>query len=118
MRSGLVVALFMIAVGAPACGDESTTTPPQLPGGSGPVKAHSSSILLNAAGNELYVVNPDADSVSVIDVTARTLKREIPLADTPPATDAAGNYVPLVMPRAAALAPDGTTLYVTGERSG
>jgi len=83
------------------------------------VASHSSSLALAPDGTQLYVVNPEADSVSVIDPTTRTLVREILLAPAAPAADAtSGTFTPAVMPRAAALAPDGKTLYVTGERSG
>ncbi len=41
------------------------------PGGSG--GTHSSSMVLAPDGTTLYVVNPEADSVSVLDVAGRTL---------------------------------------------
>ena len=91
------------------------------PGGpAAPVVApHSASRAQSADGARLYVVNPEADSVSVIDTASRQLVTEILLAPAAPAPDSAsGAFTPAVMPRAAALAPDGKTLYVTGERSG
>ncbi|HTA18512.1 MAG TPA: hypothetical protein VK989_04430, partial [Polyangia bacterium] len=95
------------------CGSSSSTTPP-APG----VAAHSSSLALSADGASLYVVNPEADSVSVIDTATRALTREILLAPAAPVADpVTGVFAPAVMPRAAALAPDGKTLYVTGERA-
>ena len=69
-------------------------------------------------GKDLFVVNPDADSVSVIDVAGAKLDHEILLASAHPVVDGSGNYVPAVLPRALALSPDEKTLYVTGERSG
>ena len=77
---------------------------------------HSSSIA--ATDDAIYVVNADADSVSILDRRARSLVAEIPLGDAPPAVDDSGAFAPAVMPRALALAPGGGTLYVTGQRSG
>jgi YVTN family beta-propeller protein len=97
------------------CGGAGAGGSPAAPA----VASHSSSLTLAPDGTQLYVVNPEADSVSVIDPTTRTLVREILLAPAAPVADAtSGTFTPAVMPRAAALAPDGKTLYVTGERSG
>jgi YVTN family beta-propeller protein len=79
---------------------------------------HSSSIAVSSHGDAVYVVNPDADSVSILDPAARSLVDEILLAGAHPSADGSGAFAPAVMPRALALAPDGQTLYVTGERSG
>ena len=79
--------------------------------------AHSSSMALSPDGTTLYVVNPDADSIAVIDVAGRKLSREIMLAGDHPAVDASGNFTPKVMPRSVALSPEGDVLYATGERS-
>jgi DNA-binding beta-propeller fold protein YncE/cytochrome c peroxidase len=84
----------------------------------GPLQAHSASIAANAAGSTLYVVHPDADAVSFVDVATRTILKEITLASSPPATTASGRYEPAVSPRALALDSAGATLYVTGQRSG
>jgi YVTN family beta-propeller protein len=75
-----------------------------------PAATHSSSIALS--GERLYVVNADADSVSVIDTTSRTLVAEISLG-TPVNGD---SFTPSVMPRA--LAVSGNTLFVSGQRAG
>jgi YVTN family beta-propeller protein len=80
--------------------------------------SHSSSIALAPDGHRLFVVNPDNDSVSVIDVQHRRLERELLLAAARPAADpVTGAYTPAVMPRAVAVSRDSSTLYVTGERS-
>src|SRR3569833_3301520 len=68
------------------------------------------------AGVRLYVVNADADSVSMIDPVARKLVAEVALGKPALAVD--GTFTPSVMPRALAVSPDGKTLYVSGERAG
>src|SRR6185437_5630415 len=92
---------------SPAAPDAGTASAP----------AHSSAIALTRDGATLFVVNPDADSVSVVDTKSRSLVREILLAPAHPAPDASGAYAPAVMPRAVALSPDEKTLFVSGERS-
>ena len=80
---------------------------------------HSSSIALSFDGSEAYVVNPDSDSVSVIDMSARVLEHEILLGDAAPALNSAtGDFTPAVLPRSVAIAPNGNTVFVSGERSG
>ena len=114
-RSTAVIALGVAA----ACGggpSAPVADAPPAPGSLG--VAHGSSIAVTGDGATVYVVNADADSVSVIDTASRALVAEILLAPAPPAPDGAGTYTPAVMPRALALSPDGATLWVTGERAG
>ena len=80
--------------------------------------AHSASIAVGSDGVSVFVVNPDADSVSFVDVASHTLLGEVLLAGAHPTVNGSGAYVPAVMPRALALSPDGTTLWVTGQRAG
>ncbi len=101
-------ALLAIAM-VTACGDNA------LPPRAG--ATHSSSIALSPAGDRLFVVNADTDSVSIIDPVARSLVAEVVLG-TPMLDPTTGAYTPSVMPRALAVSPDDATLYVTGQRAG
>jgi YVTN family beta-propeller protein len=108
-----------------ACGSDPSSTappshavsPPALPP-PGSQQTHSGSLVASRDGAHLFVVNPDADSVSVLDVATRTILHEVLLAPAAPAPNAAGRYDPAVEPRALALNGAGTTLYATGQRSG
>jgi DNA-binding beta-propeller fold protein YncE/cytochrome c peroxidase len=110
----------------PAPTATATTPPPAQPPPSNPPpipaprsqQAHSSALAANPAGSLLFVVHPDADSVSVLDIATRGILREVLLAPTPPAQAATGRYEPAVGPRALALDSLGKTMYVTGQRSG
>ena len=77
--------------------------------------AHSSSLAISSDDKLLWVANPDADSVSVIDLTTRTLQIEIALGPTP-TVGQDGRFDPLVRPRSVALA--GTKVYVACQSSG
>jgi DNA-binding beta-propeller fold protein YncE len=82
-------------------------------------QSHSGPTTVSSNGSLIYVVHPDADTVSAIDPVTRSIVFETLLASAPPSMDPATEvYAPNVMPRAVALDPLGTTLYVTGERSG
>ncbi len=81
-------------------------------------QSHSSAIAVSPDGSRLFVVHPDADSVSVIDLATRSIAHDILLADAVPALDGNGHFAPAVGPRALALSSSGGTLYVTGQRSG
>ena len=104
-------ALLLVTVGG-AC-NQSSVAP------SVPAATHSGPIVLSPDGTRLYVVHPDADSVTVVDAGAGDTVLTIPLSAAPPAYDAASHqYYATVYPRALALDPAGQTLFVTGERSG
>jgi YVTN family beta-propeller protein len=80
------------------------------------VPSVSSTLALTADDRGLWVVNPDSDSVSLIDPRARTLVAEVALAAVPPAVDAQTmRYEPSVKPRALALLPGDHKLYVAGQ---
>src|SRR5450432_578585 len=100
----------LVAIAVLACG---SSPPPKTT-----YAPHSGSLALTSDGKTLFVVNPDADSVGVIDVVGRTLKSEIMLGAGHPAVAGDGSFTPVIMPRSVALSPDDKTLYVTGERSG
>jgi YVTN family beta-propeller protein len=74
---------------------------------------------MSADGTKLFVVHPDADSVSIVDATTHAITSEVLLGGTHPAVDpTTSRFDPAVEPRALALGANDTTLYVTGERSG
>ncbi|HEY3817985.1 MAG TPA: di-heme oxidoredictase family protein [Polyangiaceae bacterium] len=82
-------------------------------------QAHSSALAVSPDGAHLYVVHPDADSVSFLDLGTRSLAHEVLLASASPSVDSTTHrFDPAVYPRALALDSKGKTLYVTGERSG
>ncbi len=113
IRGSTVSAFSLLTIISCQSSHDGSTGGLAAPGG------HSSAMAISADQTRLFAANPDADSVSVIDLTQRTLLRESLLAPSHPAPDpSSGNYVPAVMPRAVALSPQGDTLYVTGERSG
>jgi YVTN family beta-propeller protein len=80
---------------------------------------HSSPLAVSPDGERLYVVHPDADSVTILDAPKRTIVKEILLAGAHPAVDpTTERYDPAVEPRELALDSTGASLYVTGQRSG
>ncbi len=77
----------------------------------------SSSLALSDDDHTLWVVNQDADSVSVIDVDKRSVVAEIPLGSKAPAVDpATKRFDPAVAPRALAVVSD-AKVYVVGQAS-
>jgi YVTN family beta-propeller protein len=106
------VALFAFAVATPWGCSSSSPSPTSH-------QAHSSPIAISPDGAHLYVVHPDADSVSILDLATRSIEHEILLGNAAPSVDpTTQRFDPAVSPRALALDSKGTTLYVTGERSG
>jgi YVTN family beta-propeller protein len=95
-----------------ACGE----APPQH-GARPAVPRQSSTLVLDAEGATLVVVNPDSDSISVIDTAGRRLRREIALGPRP-APDAQGRYEPALGPRGVDLSADGKLAYVACQWSG
>jgi len=102
----------LAALAVAACSQSGTVLP------LGGESLHSSSIAVSADGSTLFVVNPDADSISILDAHAGRIVREVMLSATPPQRDPEGRYAPTVEPRALALAPGQAVVYVTGHRSG
>ena len=77
--------------------------------------AVSSTIALTSDDTALWVVNPDADSVSVLDPASRQLLAEVPLGPPPGVDPATGRYEPSVAPRALAILPGDRKVYVAGQ---
>src|SRR5882757_1751747 len=102
MKQLAALAVLVALVGG--C-DRSTT-----PGGA----TVSSTIALTSDDRTLWVVNPDADTVTVIDPATRAVVAEIALGPTP-AVDSAGRYEPAVKPRALAILPGDEKVYVAGQ---
>jgi YVTN family beta-propeller protein len=80
---------------------------------------HSSSLAISPDGTTLYVVHPDADSVTMVNAATRSIDHTVLLAAAAPAVDpTTQRFDPAVSPRALALDSSGSILYVTGQRSG
>ena len=80
--------------------------------------AVSSPLALSADDSALWVVNPDADSISLVDPKARALLAEVALGKSPPSLDADGRYEPAILPRALALSTDGARVFIAAQFSG
>ncbi len=94
-----------------------TPTPTPTPWWGTAPAPHGSTVVITLDARRALVVQPDGDTVSVIDLDARALETEIALGPTP-VPDAAGRYAPAVGPRAIALAPSLHRAFVACERSG
>lgn len=98
----LLCALLLVA----ACADVGVSGTP----------ASSSTLALSRDDRQLWVVNPDADSVSLLDMQSRSLLAEIALGDGIPAVDrSTSRYDPAITPRSLTLLPDESKLYVAGQ---
>ncbi len=103
------------------CGGDHGLATHASPVSSAPIRSqqtHSSSLAASPDGSLLFVVHPDADSVSVLSVATRGIVHEIALGPAAPILSTTGRYEPSVGPRALALDGAASTLYVTGQRSG
>ncbi len=78
----------------------------------------SSSIALDRSDRHLWVVNPDSDSISVIDTSTRALVDEIALGDAPSVDATTKRFDPKIRPRALAILPDDSKVYVAGQGNG
>lgn len=120
LRAGLPAGLLLLGAVAAAAACTELEPAPRAPA---PPAEHSgttvsSSIAVSSDDRTLWVVNQDADSVSVLDTRTRALVAEIPLGDHAPAVDpATQRFDPAVLPRALALV-DGKKVYVAGQSAG
>jgi YVTN family beta-propeller protein len=83
---------------------------------SGRVAPVSSSLALTSDDSQLWVVNADSDSISLVDPKARTLVAEVALGP-PPMVDGQMRFDPNIAPRALAISPDDAKVYVAGQRA-
>ena len=103
------------ATGTTSASGSGSSSSGQMPVGDPYGTTVSSSLALSSDDHTLWIVNQDADSVSVIDVAKRAILAEIPLGSSPPALDpATKRFDPAVMPRALAMVSD-QKVYVVGE---
>jgi cytochrome c peroxidase len=101
-----LVGLILLAACQPAAEPAPSLAPRQ-----------AQSLALSADGRVLAVVNPDSDSLSIVDTESRSLRSEIALAPRPaPGPD--GRYEPRLGPRSVDLSPDGRIAYVACQWSG
>lgn len=115
-RSGFwFVVMVLMSLGSAGCSPTAEGTAP--PPSAVPRPRQSQSLALSADGSLLAVVNPDADSLSIIDTEKRQLRREIHLGERP-RQSATGRYEPALGPRAVDLSPDGRLAYVACQESG
>ncbi len=94
------------------CGGD-TEPPPPAPEESGTTV--SSTLALTSDDKNLWVVNQDADSVTVIATQTRSIVAEIPLGATPAPDPATKRYEPAQKPRALAIV-NSKKVYVAAER--
>ncbi|MFI5289524.1 MAG: hypothetical protein ACHQ17_07735 [Polyangia bacterium] len=75
----------------------------------------SSTIALTSDDSELWVVDQDADAVSLIDPSTRALIAEIPLGPAPAVDPVTRRFEPRVKPRALTILPGDRKIYVAGQ---
>ena len=110
--AGAAALMALFAVVGAGCGSATSETT-SYPAG---VPRQSQSLQLDARAQVLAVVNPDSDSLSILDPHARVLLRELPLGARPGLHD--GRYEPHFGPRGVDLSPDGKLAYVACQWSG
>ncbi len=114
--SGLAI-LTAVAIHGAGCSGGDPPDPPGPAVDSGPKGSSSMGLTLDDA--TLWVVNPESDSVSVINTASRTLVKEIFLTGAAPKVDPVSKrFDPVALPRSIALLEAQKKAYVAGQSSG
>ncbi len=116
MTRAWLATITLLALGSD-CSSAATTVASSP--AAGVQQMHSASLAVSPDRKRLFVVHPDADTVSIIDRASRSVLHDILLSDSPPAQNPSTlQYTPAVAPRAVTVSASGRWLYVTGQRSG
>ena len=95
------VAALLCLAWVPGAGSEPAATDAR-PYGVGAARHSSSVIAITAEGDTLLVVNPDSNSLTLVDTASQSVIAELPVG---------------VDPRSIALSPDGATAYIANQGS-
>lgn len=113
LRNRTLAFSLALAVVAASC-TETETRPPATTSNPHSGTTVSSTLALTPDDGALWVVNQDADSVSVLDTQTRALLAEIPLGAPPAVDPETQRFEPAIAPRSLAIV-DGKKVYVAGQ---